>query len=222
VSTLEPSLSWSCHRGSTLTVPSQHRAWTRASTAEPSVCVCKQPRSERDCPHLLWQPHWSERHARLPLRCLGDGRERPAVGSLMGAVVAGCVESVVLCGALTAIAQGIAVLLETARLFGVMFAQGWRPQRDVVFAAWDGEEYALLGSTHYVDVNSPVRCSATLSCSSRVLLCYAHCSRAHSLSSACRPSRESYQRTSTLTAWWALGSSRQRGCPCLLQRCSAR
>lgn len=50
--------------------------------------------------------------------------------------------------------SGIAILLETARLFGIMYTQGWRPKRDIIFAAWDGEEYGLLGSTHYVDVNA--------------------------------------------------------------------
>ncbi len=28
---------------------------------------------------------------------------------------------------------------------------GWRPERDVVFAFWDGEEYGMLGSTHWVE-----------------------------------------------------------------------
>ncbi len=49
--------------------------------------------------------------------------------------------------------SGIAVMLEVARLFGKMYGQGWRPKRTLEFAAWDGEEYGLLGSTNYVDTN---------------------------------------------------------------------
>jgi len=42
-------------------------------------------------------------------------------------------------------ATGVAALLELAHAF----AEGPRPQRSVVFAAWSGEEAGLLGSTYY-------------------------------------------------------------------------
>ena len=44
-------------------------------------------------------------------------------------------------------ASGVAAMLEIARLWQ---AQGFRPARSVLFAAWDGEEQGLLGSRHYV------------------------------------------------------------------------
>ncbi|MBN1888744.1 MAG: M28 family peptidase [Thermoflexales bacterium] len=47
-------------------------------------------------------------------------------------------------------ASGVAVMLEIARLWQ---AQGFRPARSVLFAAWDDEEQGLLGS-HYYAYNS--------------------------------------------------------------------
>lgn len=44
-------------------------------------------------------------------------------------------------------ASGTAVLLELARLF----ARGPRPDCDIVFAAWSGEELGLLGSKHWTE-----------------------------------------------------------------------
>lgn len=45
--------------------------------------------------------------------------------------------------------SGSAVLLEIARVFGKLVEEGWKPQRTMVFASWDGEEYGLLGSTEW-------------------------------------------------------------------------
>ncbi len=44
-------------------------------------------------------------------------------------------------------ATGVAVVLEIARLWR---AQGFRPARSVLFAAWDDEEQGLVGSKYYV------------------------------------------------------------------------
>jgi len=44
-------------------------------------------------------------------------------------------------------ASGVAAMLEIARLWQ---AQGYRPDRSVLFAAWDSEELGLLGAGHYV------------------------------------------------------------------------
>src|SRR6185295_9713031 len=41
--------------------------------------------------------------------------------------------------------------LEEARAFGELLKQGWKPKRTIVFAAWDGEEPGLLGSTEWVE-----------------------------------------------------------------------
>jgi N-acetylated-alpha-linked acidic dipeptidase len=47
--------------------------------------------------------------------------------------------------------SGLVAMLEEARAFGELLKQGWRPNRTVVFCAWDGEEQGLLGSTEWVE-----------------------------------------------------------------------
>ena len=42
-------------------------------------------------------------------------------------------------------------VMEEARAVGVLVKAGWKPKRTIVFAAWDGEEQALLGSTEWVE-----------------------------------------------------------------------
>jgi N-acetylated-alpha-linked acidic dipeptidase len=50
-------------------------------------------------------------------------------------------------------ASGMAVVLEEARAIAELARTGWRPRRTIVFAAWDGEEPGLLGSTEWVEAN---------------------------------------------------------------------
>jgi N-acetylated-alpha-linked acidic dipeptidase len=38
---------------------------------------------------------------------------------------------------------------ETARALGTLLRTGWRPARTIILAAWDGEEWGLLGSTEW-------------------------------------------------------------------------
>jgi len=47
--------------------------------------------------------------------------------------------------------SGQAALEETARSLGALLKTGWRPARTIVFAAWDGEEWGLLGSTEWAE-----------------------------------------------------------------------
>jgi N-acetylated-alpha-linked acidic dipeptidase len=47
--------------------------------------------------------------------------------------------------------SGMAPELEEARAMGELLKQGWRPKRTIVYAAWDAEEPALLGSTEWVE-----------------------------------------------------------------------
>jgi N-acetylated-alpha-linked acidic dipeptidase len=49
--------------------------------------------------------------------------------------------------------SGVATELEEARALGELLKQGWRPKRTIVYAAWDGEEPALLGSTEWVEAH---------------------------------------------------------------------
>ncbi len=40
---------------------------------------------------------------------------------------------------------------ETARALGALLRTGWRPARTIILAAWDGEEWGLLGSTEWAE-----------------------------------------------------------------------
>ena len=50
--------------------------------------------------------------------------------------------------------SGQAPLLEEARALGELVRQGWKPRRTIIYAAWDGEEPALLGSTEWVEAHA--------------------------------------------------------------------
>ncbi|HKI94578.1 MAG TPA: transferrin receptor-like dimerization domain-containing protein [Gemmatimonadales bacterium] len=47
--------------------------------------------------------------------------------------------------------SGQVALDETARAVGALLKTGWRPDRTLIFAAWDGEEWGLLGSTEWAE-----------------------------------------------------------------------
>jgi len=51
--------------------------------------------------------------------------------------------------------SGSAVINEVIRSFGKALEAGWKPLRTIVFASWDGEEYALIGSTEWVEEYLP-------------------------------------------------------------------
>lgn len=48
-------------------------------------------------------------------------------------------------------ASGWATIMEIARSLGRLLDRGWRPNRTIVLAGWDGEEHGLLGSTEWVE-----------------------------------------------------------------------
>jgi N-acetylated-alpha-linked acidic dipeptidase len=48
-------------------------------------------------------------------------------------------------------ASGWATIMEIGRSLGRLLARGWRPDRTIVLAGWDGEEHGLLGSTEWVE-----------------------------------------------------------------------
>jgi len=50
--------------------------------------------------------------------------------------------------------SGLVAELEEARAFGNLYKQGWRPKRTIIYAAWDGEEPGLLGSTEWVETHA--------------------------------------------------------------------
>lgn len=47
--------------------------------------------------------------------------------------------------------SGLSAVFEVARGLAALHRQGWRPERDLVFAFWDAEEFGLIGSTEYAE-----------------------------------------------------------------------
>jgi N-acetylated-alpha-linked acidic dipeptidase len=47
--------------------------------------------------------------------------------------------------------SGASALLETARVLASITRLGWRPERTLMFAFWDGEEFGLMGSTEWTE-----------------------------------------------------------------------
>ena len=50
--------------------------------------------------------------------------------------------------------SGLVAELESARSIGQLAKSGWRPKRTIIFAAWDGEEEGLLGSTEWAETHA--------------------------------------------------------------------
>lgn len=50
--------------------------------------------------------------------------------------------------------SGLVSELEEARVIGELVKTGWRPKRTIVYAAWDGEEPGLLGSTEWAETHA--------------------------------------------------------------------
>jgi N-acetylated-alpha-linked acidic dipeptidase len=46
---------------------------------------------------------------------------------------------------------GNVAMLSEAKALGALWKQGWRPDRTIVYASWDGEEPGLLGSTEWAE-----------------------------------------------------------------------
>ncbi|HXF24555.1 MAG TPA: transferrin receptor-like dimerization domain-containing protein [Gemmatimonadaceae bacterium] len=49
---------------------------------------------------------------------------------------------------------GQVALLEEVRAMGALVKQGWHPKRTIIYAAWDGEEPGLLGSTEWAETHA--------------------------------------------------------------------
>jgi len=50
--------------------------------------------------------------------------------------------------------SGLVSMMEEARGVGLLASGGWRPDRTIVYCAWDGEEPGLLGSTEWVETHA--------------------------------------------------------------------
>jgi len=49
--------------------------------------------------------------------------------------------------------SGTVALIEVARSFGKLLKNGWKPLRTIYLLSWSGEEYGLLGSTGWAELN---------------------------------------------------------------------
>ncbi|CAO1945923.1 unnamed protein product [Urochloa humidicola] len=49
--------------------------------------------------------------------------------------------------------SGTAAMLEIAERLSKLQAKGWRPRRTIILCSWDAEEFALIGSTEWVEDN---------------------------------------------------------------------
>ncbi|HEY4589990.1 MAG TPA: transferrin receptor-like dimerization domain-containing protein [Thermoanaerobaculia bacterium] len=50
--------------------------------------------------------------------------------------------------------SGMAAELAEARALGELVKSGWKPKRTIIYAAWDGEEPGLLGSTEWAETHA--------------------------------------------------------------------
>src|SRR6187549_3763370 len=50
--------------------------------------------------------------------------------------------------------SGQVAMMEEARNIAELAKTGWRPKRTIIYAAWDGEEEGLLGSTEWVEAHA--------------------------------------------------------------------
>ncbi|XP_052769425.1 N-acetylated-alpha-linked acidic dipeptidase 2-like [Mya arenaria] len=51
--------------------------------------------------------------------------------------------------------SGTATMMELSRVLGNLVKQGvWRPRRTIIFCSWGAEEFALIGSTEWIEENS--------------------------------------------------------------------
>lgn len=50
--------------------------------------------------------------------------------------------------------SGLVSLLEEAKGYSRLVKNGWKPKRTIVYAAWDGEEPGLLGSTEWAEAHA--------------------------------------------------------------------
>ncbi|CAH8570931.1 unnamed protein product [Schistosoma guineensis] len=46
--------------------------------------------------------------------------------------------------------SGMVILQEIARILGEAYRNGFKPRRTIILGSWDGEEFSVLGSTHFV------------------------------------------------------------------------
>ncbi len=100
--------------------------------------------------------------ARVHLTVLSDWSRKPVydvIATMKGAsapdqwIVRGNHHDGWVFGAWDPLAGNVALMAE-AKAIGTLVKQGWRPQRTLVYASWDGEEPGLLGSTEWAETHA--------------------------------------------------------------------
>jgi N-acetylated-alpha-linked acidic dipeptidase len=97
--------------------------------------------------HLKLEFNWDQKPV-LDVIATMKGSEEPDVWLVRGNHYDGWVN-----GANDPI-SGQSSLLEEARALGELAKQGWRPKRTLIYAAWDGEEPGLIGSTEWAETHA--------------------------------------------------------------------
>ncbi|XP_022746462.1 probable glutamate carboxypeptidase AMP1 [Durio zibethinus] len=49
--------------------------------------------------------------------------------------------------------SGTATLLDIARRYALLMRKGWNPRRTIILCSWDAEEFGMIGSTEWVELN---------------------------------------------------------------------
>jgi len=97
--------------------------------------------------HLKVQFDWKQTPTRDVIATL-HGAERPDEWIVRGNHHDGWVN-----GAADPV-SGLVAELEEARALSELVKSGWKPKRTIIFAAWDGEEPGLLGSTEWAETHA--------------------------------------------------------------------
>ena len=106
--------------------------------------------------------HMGPSAAKVHLTVLSDWGQKPiydVIATLKGStapdqwIVRGNHHDGWVFGAWDPLAGNVALLAE-AKAIGALYKQGWRPDRTLVYASWDGEEPGLLGSTEWAETHA--------------------------------------------------------------------
>jgi N-acetylated-alpha-linked acidic dipeptidase len=97
--------------------------------------------------HLLVQSDWQQKPV-YDVIAMMKGSTEPDQWILRGNHHDGWVF-----GAWDPLSGNVAMMAEM-KAIGALAKQGWRPQRTLVYASWDGEEPGLLGSTEWVETHA--------------------------------------------------------------------
>ena len=163
----------------------------------------------------------SQAHVRLGLKTLYDVIARfPAPPKPDQWIIRGNHHDAWVNGAEDPISGQVAEL-EEARALGMLYKQGWRPKRTIIYASWDGEEPGLLGSTEWAEAHAD-ELARTRSRTSTATPTAAATSASKARTHSSRSSMASRRTSSTRNRTSARGSGIRRRCWCAATPMRAR